>query len=281
MFYSYSEDELRIICRQQIESLELWIRRIEDDELKNTYGDDYFEVENCNGDKIIKKQVYENYSKIKKSRGNTVGRPVDYLFFDDLIYILCKDTFYKQHFKKILDHTGYNSNAQIRTILNRLVPTRNALSHANPISVRMAEQVVCYSNDIIDGIKEYYKELNNNTDWQIPSIIRITDSLGNTFYPKGDGPRFLLGTNFYPGDTYSFTIETDISYKEPFEIKVAGGQYQIDASKDKRNFVVHFETKNIGIDAHIFIYAISEKEWHKVAWYDQCVSIQFSILPPK
>ena len=98
-----------------------------------------------------------------------------------IIYLLCTDKFYQLMFKDILIHSYPQGNNEAREFLGRLIPIRNKLSHSNPITIREAEKAICYSNDFIDGVKEYYKKEGKDRMYNVPTIIRIIDSLGNEF----------------------------------------------------------------------------------------------------
>ena len=96
-----------------------------------------------------------------------------------IIYLLCTDKFYQLMFKDILIHSYPQGNNEAREFLGRLIPIRNKLSHSNPITIREAEKAICYSNDFIDGVKEYYKKEGKDRMYNVPTIIRIIDSLPN------------------------------------------------------------------------------------------------------
>jgi hypothetical protein len=63
------------------------------------------------------------------------------------------------HFGIALKHAFPHGREEARTFLVRIMETRNSLAHVNAISSRTAEQVICYSNDIIDSLKHHYRDL--------------------------------------------------------------------------------------------------------------------------
>ena len=67
-------------------------------------------------------------------------------------------------------------------LLEKLVDPRNHLMHANPISVCQAEQVICYSYDVIESIKARVEEMNMGQEYNSPKIIKISDSNGSVFH---------------------------------------------------------------------------------------------------
>ena len=94
----------------------------------------------------------------------------------------------KNHFKDVLE-PFYSGPQEVRSILNRLIPIRNKLSHGNTISIYEAEQCLCYTDDFISAYKEYYVKLGKERDYNVPTFTRIKDSLGNDIIrPKSTAP---------------------------------------------------------------------------------------------
>jgi hypothetical protein len=61
----------------------------------------------------------------------------------------------------------------------RLLDPRNRLYHSNPISLHEAEQVVCYSNDIIESLKQHYGAIGMQSEYNVPTNLKFSDSFGN------------------------------------------------------------------------------------------------------
>ena len=142
---------------------------------------------------------------------------MDTLFIDDIIYILCHSTLYKSLFKEALDEIYPDGCSEVRTILSRLVPIRNSLSHSNPISIHQVERVLCYTHDFIEGLKIYYTKKGKEKMWNVPSIIKVKDSLGNVFENlNNDKHTIVLEVNqqLYCGDSYSVEVEIDPSFSK-------------------------------------------------------------------
>ena len=149
MFYSISENELRSICKINLEAFEKWARTIIHNELVTELGENYFDIELSSGVPVVKKEIRLKTEKMMQKQPQRFHRKIDTLFLDEIIYLLCRHDLYKRFFKKFLDFIYPDGNAEARTYLNRLVPIRNCLSHSNPISVRDAERCICYTNDFI------------------------------------------------------------------------------------------------------------------------------------
>lgn len=156
VLYRYSEEKLRSICRRSIEPFEKWARTIVDIRLKACYGENYFN-ETINNNPIIKKDIRNKAVEMMNSQSERFNKEIDTLFLDEIINILCKNDLYKNCFKEFLDIMYPDGVSEVRTFLKRLIPIRNKLSHTNSFSIREAEQCICYCNDFINGVKEYFK----------------------------------------------------------------------------------------------------------------------------
>ena len=276
LYHDSKPDELRSYCRSAIESLEMWTRRLIDDLLREKYGSHYLEAKE--GDTpIIKSAVKERAQKILSTKQSSSLREVDGLFLEDILYILTKDDLYYPLFKPVLDYVYPNNKQAIRMFLERIIPIRNDLSHANPISVRQAEQVICYSHDFVEGIKEYYKMKGKEKMWNVPTIIKLTDSLGNDLREKYN----RLTPLFHVGETYSLTVEVDNSYSpDEYTIKwITAEGVEYPDTRNKTHISVTFTNNFVGEDKYIRCMITSTKEWHKHSFYDDEKSVIMTVLP--
>ena len=284
MFYQLSQEELRALCRTHIETLEMWARRFIHGTLVQNYGKNYFDYKNSNGDPLINKEIRNNVLKLGEKHPQIKQRPVDGMYFEDLIKILCNPKLYK-HFKPALDYMYPQGNEEVRCFLSRLIPTRNALSHANPISIRQAEQVVCYTNDFIDGLKAYYKDRGMDKVWNVPRIIRATDSLGNEFTflseDNSSGNIRYIGQPLYCGDKYSVQVEVDPTFDaDTYEICWKAGQTKYDNFKNKSFFEIELHNQDVAKGYLVSCTIISNKEWHKFQFFDSRLNLILEVRPP-
>ena len=284
MFYQLSQEELRALCRTHIETLEMWARRLIHETLVQNYGKNYFDYKNSNGDPLINKEIRNNVLKLGEKHPKIKQRPVDGRYFEDLIKILCNPQLYK-HFKPALDYMYPQGNGEVRCFLSRLIPIRNALSHANPISIRQAEQVVCYTNDFIDGLKAYYKDRGMDKVWNVPRIIRATDSLGNEFTflseDNSSGNIRYNGQPLYCGDKYSVQVEVDPTFDaDTYEICWKAGQTKYDNFKNKSFFEIELHNQDVAKGYLVSCTIISNKEWHKFQFFDSRLNLILEVRPP-
>lgn len=277
MYHNYSTEELRAYSRTAIESLELWARRLIDDLMTSEYGEDYLHTKSPNGDSLIKTERLKMLEKRRQDEPQRYLRWVDTLFLDDIRYILCKEEFYKKLFKPALDYIYKQGRSEADSYLQALEPIRNNLSHANPISIRQAEKAICYSHDFIDGIQEYYKDKGKERMWNVPTILKITDSLGNQFINRSNN----IDHTFYVGDTYSLNAEIDSSFEpSEYEIRwIRRSGHPFAESLNSTHFRITFTNADVNESLSIRCLVTSKKSWHKHDYCDDEMSINFSVLP--
>ena len=113
----------------------------------------------------------------------TYPRPIDAALLEDEIYMVCHEKLYKDYFRPYFELSYPHCNKdQLRFMLDKLVKPRNCLMHSNPISIRQAEQVICYSNDVIESIKAHMEKLNLGREYNAPRIVKLSDSNGSAFH---------------------------------------------------------------------------------------------------
>lgn len=284
------ETEIRGYAKEYLESLEYWLRIVIDKELRQTFGNNYIDAKKDNGDFLLNKAIRDEIHNRTKNEPHRYPRLIDACLLDTSIKILTKPDLYQIFFKKYFKLNFPLGRDMILEILNRLIYPRNCLYHANPISVRSLEQIVCYTNDILDSIKFYYKENNMNQDFNVPQIMRVTDSFGNTvfreqFNPQNSEvvqinlqkPEFIL----YPGDKLKIEIEIDPSFsKDDYTLKWTSSRIIPDfGNSNQINLTI--EEKHIGerLDFHCSV--ISKEVWHRFGSRDDMVMIWYRVLPRK
>lgn len=281
MYHEYSVEELRALCRNSIETLEKWGRSLIHQKLRGKYGDNYFEAQDEQGNNIVKKELTKNAKTRMNREPARYKRLVDTMLLDDITYILCKDDLYKSLFKEALDYAYPNGKEVLREYLDRI--NRNPLAHANPISMRDAERIVCYCNDFIDGLKEYYKAKGEEKMWNVPTIVSVNDTMGNVYYPDGNKDPSVIQTqhSFYVEDTYGISIEVDSSFDpNKYSIRWWMNGKNTAAFNDKAQFTIKFEIGDVAQKRFIACCVISNEEWHKYGSHDHRVLISFTVLPP-
>lgn len=289
MLYSISEEELRSIGRVNIEAFEKWARTIIHIELTNNLGNGYFDMELAPDVPVVKKSIRDKTAAMIQKNPQRFSRKIDTLFLDEIIYLLCRNDLYKKYFKNFLDLIYPDGNAEARTFLNRLVPIRNSLSHSNPISIREAERCICYTNDFIEGVKQYFYEKGEERVFNTPNAIRLNDSLGNEF-PLNKDKSFesicinRIGTNnlhqFHIGERYSVWLTLDPS----FDIEQYTFNWHIECGRNLGNEArldIQITEDMVRERCAIYCEIKSTKSWHRYNGCDQQFAIIFQVLPPE
>lgn len=289
MLYSFSEEEIRSLCRVNIEAFEKWARTIIDSELTKNLGVNYFDLELAPNVPVVKKSIRDKTAQMMRSNPQRFHRKIDTLFLDEIIYLLCRNDLYKIFFKDFLDLIYPDGNAEARTYLNRLVPIRNCLSHSNPISIRDAERCICYTNDFIDGVKQYFYDKGEERVFNTPNAIKLNDSLGNEFQLNKDTMFESICINrtgttqlhqFHLGERYSAWLTLDPSFTpEQYTI-----EWHIECGRHLGNdsrLDIEIAEDMIRERCPIYCTIKSTKSWHRYRGYDQQFAIVFQVLPPE
>lgn len=293
-FYRLSNNEIRDYCKQALESLEYWLRRLIDEALQDSYGVNYLDATDKSGNNIINKTIRESIKKKYAREPERFSRLIDAALLDDCINIICNPVLFQSHFREAFK-TAFpdgDSRDETRTFLKRLIEPRNLLYHANPISVRKAEQVICYSHDIIESLKKYYKELKMVQNYNVPMIIKITDSLGNELHStqirrnrtkRGHYDFSTDEKNFLrPGDTLMLEAEVDSSF--PRDYYTITWRYH-NPHPDHKNYegnriAIYIDNKHVQENFAIYCMVTSNEEWHRLGVYDDLVGLIYKVLPP-
>jgi hypothetical protein len=273
--HSLPEEQLRTICRQRIEACELWLRRLLHDKLVERFGAGYAEAEWNAGQKVLSAPIRRRIA----DRGEDAPRPMDALYLTDLCNLICRQDLYDAFFRPVFE-SAMRSPDQIRWVLDRLTEIRNALSHARVISVREAEQAICYSGDIVDPIKYFYREAKMSEAFPAPSFTRFIDSLGNTRHlSKPVENLSFRDTPLYEGDKLRMEVEVDASfppgsYDVTWEVlsnaprKLSGTAIEIE-----------FGPGDIQTSLVIVCNVISKAAWHRFPNSDGQLNLGYEVRP--
>jgi hypothetical protein len=288
--YTISEAQMRDGCKRAIEGLELWLRRLIDTKLIEAYGQNYLDAQKADGSRVINSSLANTLAERRAQEPARFVRAIDAAFLADQIQIICNPALYREHFADALNDIFPQGNDSARTFLSRLVAPRNALSHANPISVHDAYRVLCYSMDVVEGLKAYYARVNMANLYNVPTVVRILDSLGHLVYLSSsnrslDGPAIVDYSRdeksyLRCGDSISITAEVDPAFRpDQYEVewsianvggpRIAGEKFQMVLSDRyvSTRFCVVCRVK-------------SNQNWHKLGSCDDQIDIAYKVLPP-
>lgn len=290
MLSSIDFEKLRSEAKTAIENLEIWIRNIIDRELTKNYGPNFWEHMDADGNRLIRNAIVKEAKKRIEQEPERYPRFVDSLLLDDIKSIVCKNELYNNLFKPYLINAFPDGNAVVKTCLDILIPIRNKLYHANPISNHEALQSLCYSRDIIESIKIRYKEINVGNLYNAPMIIEVSDSFGSQYY-ESQIDRNKTGRGFCDtrkrelkvpvGEKLVIEVEIDPSF-DPTDYDINWSFEHIEESDFIENggrieFLV--ENKHVKVDFVVCCSVTSKKEWHRCGDVDDSVIICYEIIP--
>lgn len=288
---SMKNSEMRSLCKEKIESLEHWLRRLIDDTLTPVYGD-YFSYTDASGNRLIKNSLAQQVAIRRAGEPLRYPRNIDAVLLEDAVDILCKPDLFQKHFQKAMNGAFPDGRDEARTFLNRLLVPRNNLAHANAISARQAEQIICYSNDVIESLKSYYREMGMQETYDVPLILKVTDSFGNAFtrsqfQPCHDGGimlSFFDKPHMYlrPGDTLTLELEIDPAYdSSSYSIMWTSTKPWSSTPVVNAKAVIPITNKQVGQQFEVQCRVTTNREWHRMHMgADDFLMMYYKVLPP-
>jgi hypothetical protein len=289
MLFELSDSEIRSICKNKLESLEYWLRRLIDKKLSDNYGD-YFSHEDAKGKRLIDKNIVKSLTERIAKEPSRYPRKIDAVLLNDAINIICNPQLFNSHFKEPLS-LAFPSSEVTRLFMKRLIAPRNCLAHANSISLRQAEQVICYTGDIIESIKNHYIKYNMETEYNVPLILKGTDSFGNSFHNHqcntfgGGGILKDLSNDplsyLSPRDTITLEVEIDPSFpRESYVISWYLAEMSIPDS-NKPKITREITEKEVSTQLQIKCNVTTNKDWHRLSGgKDDFLMFIYKVLPP-
>lgn len=288
--YSIPENELREHCKRAVEALELWLRRFIDDKLSSAFGANYVDATRTDGTRVLRAELSRSLKGRASKEPQRFPRPIDAALLDDLISIVCNPILYEAYFAEGLAGAFPSGPDTLRIFLERLITPRNALYHANPLSVHDAHRILCYTMDVVASLKSYYARVNVAQQFNVPTVIRVSDSLGQVSYlsgPTRTATGFTMldysrdeGTFLRCGDTLSIEVDVDPTFdSKEFEIEWVVANISAPMVSG-RKFVLVLTERYVATRFCVSCRVISNKSWHKLGTHDDQIDIAYRILPP-
>jgi hypothetical protein len=283
--------EIRSICKEKIESLEHWLRRLIEDTLTPIYDDYFAHVDLTTGNRLIKNSLTQQVESRRNQEPARYPRKIDAVLLEDAVDIICKPELFKQHFRNALEQAFPEGREEARTFLKRLLVPRNNLAHANAISMRQAEQIICYSNDVIDSLKEYYRNLGMQQSYNVPLILKVTDSFGNVFtrsqcnqcHDGGISLIFMDNEHMFlrPGDTLTIEVEVDPAFEaDSYTLTWDSTKWWGGSTVVGTKVIIPITNKEVGLQFDVVCRLISNNEWHRMSiGADDCLALYYKVLP--
>lgn len=282
------DEDARSLCRGKIESLEHWLRRLVDEVMTATHGADYATRTDASGKPVLAKKRIEPARARMLSDPARYPRLLDAMLLGDLIDIVCGNEW--PNFRPALQDAYPHGPAEARTFLTRIEGPRNNLSHANSVSLRAMEQVLCYSNDVIDALKDHYRRAGMQTQYDIPYILAVRDFRGRTWRRSelldNSGP-LLLHLNkdpayfLRPGDELAFEVEVDPSFTSAgYSLRWHWpGVHFVDSPSTSR-VVVPIEERHVMEQFMLSCQVTTDRVWHRLQGCDEHLVLVLKVLPP-
>jgi len=290
MFYALTEDQIRDLCKQKIESLEHWLRTLIDEKLSASHGD-YFSCVDGAGNRLIKKSIVDALEDRLKKEPTRYSRKIDAVLLSDAIDIICNPQLYGT-FAPGLASAFPEGREEARTFMYRLLDPRNRLYHSNPISLHEAEQVVCYSTDMVESLKQHYGAIGMQSEYNVPTILKFSDSFGNEYFRNqmidmAGGVLMDLSNQptsvLWPGDVLTVEIEVDSAF-DPTDYAISWTCFGVSLQPiaSGRKAIIAITTAHVALRMYIQCYIRTKNEWHRmVAGLDDKLEVCYKVRPPR
>ncbi len=184
---------------------------------------------------------------------------------------MCDDSRYPP-FRDAMTFAFPNGAAEARTFLARIEAPRNNLAHANGVALRAMEQVLCYSNDVIDSLKDHYRRQGMLKEFDVPETLRFIDSFGQVFtraqlvdnMTGGVCKNFSDSPDLYlrPGDELTLEVDVDVAFDAPWKTIwqwTGSGQ-----NATQRRAVIAVDVSHVGERFSLVCQVISKRDWHRL-----------------
>jgi hypothetical protein len=274
--------EREALARRHVDSAEAWLRRIINFQMSREYGPDFFSIEG-----LIKKAIREYVASKRAADPGKFVRAIDATTFDQAVDIATNPEFFNRHFKLALQEAYPLGREEARNYLTRLKDIRNDVSHGHNCTARQLEQAICYSNDLISSLKTYFKDCNMQKKFNVPTIVRFGDNLGNTSLLENLTDLINLriidwrqsgNGELHPGETLVAEIDIDPSFDlSDYEIT-----WTTHANESGTGPVAKLviENKHVRNDFKLAFSVISKLDWHKYSDCDDQLMVIYRVLPP-
>lgn len=276
--------QIRDICWKDIENTEHWARRLIHEVLTEEYGTNYFDYTDENGNRLIKSEIVRALQKRVEADANRFPRLVDALFLENIIEILCNDNLYTKHFKVALEHAYPCGKEDAKHHLTVIKDVRNKYTHSNTMSIRDAERAICYCHDFVDSLRKYYQNAGKDRDYNVPTFLKVSDSMGMTHYFSDDSFLSGRGIRLRSGDIYRVEVEIDPTFNSNEYSIEWTFEWELMKKRKIHNQVcadISITNEMVGRYLKVYCHIITNKDWHKHGWYDDSFDYMITkILPP-
>lgn len=289
MLESVGEADLRTYCRGRIETLERWLRRLIHDQFK-VVSNDYLHWTDRGGAFLINSELRKRILARYDADPSSFHREIDAATLEDTKRIVCNPKLFHEHFRDAFELNFPDTPDQLRRNLEKIIGSRNALSHSNPISTRDAEKVICYTGDIIDSVKDFYSRRGMDQEYNIPKIIKVLDYFGNSLFREqmshNDGGVLCYFNNdnrsyLRPGDTLSIEIDVDNSFpRDEYQLSWSSANVDMRHFGNENRISISISEDWVSENRLIACNVTTNRKWHRLGTRDDFIILIYRILPP-
>lgn len=280
-----TESERKDLARRYLDAAEGWLRRLIDSKLTKWFGINYLAADETGGCRAISKDIRRQINGRFESDRLRFPRLIDAADLGHAITIVLHPQLYPGNFREAFRGAFPDGPAEARTFLNRLQEIRNKLAHGGTCSERDFERAVCYSNDLIDSIKQHFKEQNMERQFNVPTFIRVVDNRGNDFHltsGPNDHMHFIDvrqrgNGDLYVGEELVLEAEVDPNFSG---YTLDWMTFSGDAGQGSP-MRLQIAVKHVGLELIVRFNVRSSEQWHRLhGGIDDIVELRYRVLPP-
>jgi hypothetical protein len=284
MVTALSELERKDLARRHLDAAETWLRRIIHNLMLPHFGDAYLTPGERGSCPHISNQIRRDISARYEAAKDRFPRTVDAADMGHAIKIVLHPELYPKIFRPAFVRAFPDGADETRTFLVRLEDIRNKLAHGGTCSDRDLERCVCYSNDMIDSLKAYFKEMNVEQQFNVPTFIRVVDNKGHDIHFGTDrGPHLFADFSKQETGTIRFGDELIIEV----ELDPTFTDYDVDWHTFKGDSGVgpvcrlQLGHRHVGNNLDIRFQVKSKQPWHRLGGgMDDMLDVRYRVLPP-
>lgn len=279
------DNERRESARRYLDAAESWLRRLIESKLVSRFGVNYLAAGEAGSCQAISRDIRRQINGRFESDRSRFPRVIDAADLGQAITITLHPELYADNFRDALRGAFPDGPAEAKTFLTRLEGIRNKLAHGGACSERDLERAICYSNDLIDSIKQHFREQTMERQFNVPTFIRVVDNRGNNFHLTSTPDQQIHfidvrqrgAGELYVGDELVLEAEIDPNFTRYTVDWMTFNQDRGDSFPMR----LQIGMKHVGLEMVIRLNVRSLEPWHRLhGGIDDTVELKYRVLPP-